>query len=331
MEKVESNRYSYYTDLSPSEYSGLIEAINHNHIEEVRQDVEGFLNTDDRVCIIVVGSDGKLERHAQSPTEIVMLKSLQETSGLGAEFSRWYRKARTKLFSRKYLGDPRTGFSEVKIVDGDVPLSYAFDNPHTIYPDRVLNTQLVAGNEAILHRAKEQVLKEMTGDDPLGRRVRDEIRDQLRQYRRSLETGEYRRGTIFTLDPPQQFYNEDPNDYRVGFKISALRTVQRSVDLLVVRAIRSGMLTIDQVAAFPSSTLERIDALREVGIIDMGYEINEAYSWFLQQYHFVQEKYKNTRQLASTEFSFDDFLTHKEAISSLVEEVKKLGKITNRI
>jgi hypothetical protein len=185
-----------------------------------------------------------------------------------------------------------------------------------------LNSQLLLGNPEVLHQAKLQVLAEAAGDDEEGKRIRKEIEAQLRIAMKGLESGEYRKRPIFTLDPPEQYYDEDKSNYRVGFKIAGLRPMQRMADLLTIRGIRAGRLSIEEAAAFPTNTVGRIEELSDRGLTPDVQPVIPAYQWFLQQYHVAQDKYKSTRGEVRVPFRQDVFAQHRGALIGFREAMK---------
>src|SRR3989344_6835857 len=67
------SRLNFYTDLSPTEYVGMIQSSNH----DTQQDLRGVLKKlplEKDQCLVVAGSDGKGERHSQSKTEFVVIQ-----------------------------------------------------------------------------------------------------------------------------------------------------------------------------------------------------------------------------------------------------------------
>jgi len=319
---LESNgEFQGLFDLSPEEYYGCVYTINENRRLALKEDFASAPINPLTDVLIVNGSDGKSERHTQSKTEITLLTS-QPTEAGAQPLADWYRKSKWSDMSAFFDVSP-TGMPEVKVVgDPDAPLAYAYDDSKLVYPDRVLNSRLIVGNEDVLRDAKKQVLTEISSDGLTGKRMRKEIEGQLQIAMRGLETGEYRHKRIFTTDPPQQYYDEDPQNYSVGFKISGLRPVQRMTDLLTIRAIRAGKLSIDDASTFSTSTVDRIEALSERGLAPDVQSVIPAYQWFLQQYHVAQDRYKSTRGEVSVPFRADQFNQHRGAVIGFRESMK---------
>src|SRR6266516_6458312 len=102
MEGVE-NEFNPYTDLSPQEYVGLMDAINRNTIADLKGDLVDFPANYASLCFTVTGSDGKLERHPQSRTELVIFyTNTYSHSELLHQFSDWCEKTHSKPTGQLY-------------------------------------------------------------------------------------------------------------------------------------------------------------------------------------------------------------------------------------
>lgn len=305
-----------FSKLDPAEYYGLVtDAINFNSLEDIARRLES-IDLPQGVLLAVAGSDGKLERHTQSKTELIVIQENENLNGAAILQDFFGKERYRELFD--------TGPDDVidtKNLDQDTPLSYAFGNPKELYPDRTLNAlpiyPLSANGLDLYFRLRMRTLEEISES----KRVKDKMKEQLASYRRSMNTGQYRRIPIFDTDQHVQYYSEMWPAYSMGFKTGFLRTVQRKLDLLTIELGK--FKTWGEVAyEMPTTTLGRLDYLSKVGIIsteDMT-TTSEAYAWFLQQYHHIQEKYKQNNE--PTELSYDpkSFKTYRlsvERFSSL--------------
>jgi hypothetical protein len=325
---LESNgEFQSLFDLAPEEYYGCVYTINENRRLTLAEKFDGVPLDLRTHAIILTGSDGKSERHTQSKTEMTILTTNTEGNP-AASMANWYKNKYGADFNERFDVSP-TGLPEVKVVPGDAEsspsLAYAYGDRNLVYPDRVLNSQLLLGNESILSSAKRQVLAGITADDEAGRRIRKEIESQGRAATKGLTSGEYRHATIFFLEPPQQYYDEDRQHYSVGFKLAGLRPVQRMIDLLTIRAIRSKGLAIEDAISFPTNTVARVEALSERGLAPDASKLIPAYQWFLQQYHVAQDHYKATRSGVKVPFNKDDFLTHRDAVVDFRDSMKHVN------
>lgn len=275
------------------------------------KELRGCLSSE--YAVIVTGSDGKEEMHLQSKTDIVVLKRS------GAE--------KIGSFLYKYISlqtsvqvdtDPKVGLFEYE-VNGDVPLSYVDHNPHSIYPDYIFNSSCVWGNLDIHLEAKKRIIEEMTGNDKLGKKIREEMKEQVRVYRRASETGVYANTYVFNLQTGLQYYSEAAYGPQVfGFKMPFLRQMQRKLDRVYVRAMQKGCLSVEELVSSPPSTNGRLQFLMEKGILSKldGLNAQLAYNWFLREYHKAQEAFKMSDKTSSIEVEFDieEFKYYSEII-----------------
>jgi hypothetical protein len=312
--------YNPYTDLSPQEYVALMDAINRKNITNLKCDLANFPANHTSICFTVTGSDGKLERHPQSRTELIIFSThTYAPSQLLHQFLDWYKKTHSKPAAQRYMLNFSTRMPEIKYIGGSIPLSYAWGQATAVYPDRTLTATRVIGNQELLNKAKRQVLTEATADDKQGKQIRAKMRDQLAEYRRNLERGVFHKHETFTLEPPLQLYDENPPSYTVGFKTSGLRAVQRKLDILTLLAIKNGSLTLTEAAQLPTGTLGRIDELKKRDIIPKQLPIDDSYSWFLQKYHPAQEQHRIKKTGVAVPFPKEQFLHHRQVVLEFLE------------
>src|SRR5579872_5848471 len=345
MNLLETPNFNIYTDLSPREYAGSVQVENMNNRRDLTVLFAQFVQQNqldsNNICIIVTGSDGKSERHAKSNTEVSFLVSTPEYLSLDTQFAKWFESHSpdSKPVDKVFDINPNTNLPEVRLVEDSNPdassdsniLSYAYGDRDSIYPERMLNAISVYGNEAILRDAKLKTIGEIVAPRH-GKRIRKELKSQLREYRKVLESrnqGIFHRNLAYTLDPPRQYYNEDPIAYTVGFKIPALRSVQRALDVLTVQAVMDGSLRTEDVVDTPTDTTSRIEALRKKGIIPLfsskipNLDIIDSYEWFLQQYHIAQRAYHRQHEPSILDFPKDDFLMHRMVLLDFLNGIKK--------
>lgn len=308
------HRYCY--SLEESEYWGLLQTIQKNW----RSDLEGkylMLAKDNKkllrgksYCLILPGSDGKGERHPQSKTEMILL--------LGRENPKLEREIIQKV--RDINNEGFLGLMETKVVGGDEEmLSFFRRSRLSVYPDRVLNSCFLAGDNQLYFQARRQVLEEMTN-----KRIKEEMKEQLRQYKKAIETGEYRGLKVFSEERREQYYFEssNPKETRFGFKISFLRAVQRKLDLQTAQLAESKKEELDALAQnLPTSTVERIGYFSRRGFLDPNFapKLQRAYLWFLKNYHCAQESFSdNKNHLAITPFDQGRFTIEKGVVMEFI-------------
>lgn len=328
-----TDRNRPYMELPLPEYWIFLKYLNQQYIDSARTLLKTAPVTQDQ-CLVLLGSDGKKERHAQSKTDLAIIQragsdSCLTPAGLMEWFDGTHIENFVDIFDLQLHEEP-----EVKEVGNpDLYLSDAYPYKYTgvnrrIYPDRALNTVFILGNEAVHLEARGQVLKEMTENHKRSRTIRRELVKQLKSYRKTMETGLYRDRPTFTVMPPVQYYDEDLEVYSTGFKIGFLRTVQRFLDVATVVGIREGFFTIDEaVEDLPTSCPEKIQFLAGRGLFPDGMQTEnaiDAYLWFLQQYHFAQELYKNERTPIALPFNVEDF----SAYAGILEKFTANGYYT---
>jgi len=317
------NRLCYH-DLYLTEYHGLVKTIAENRRQELQVLFNPLIEKfgSKGWSLILVGSDGKQERHPQSKTEIVLLCKDSRSKGI-------MTKVITDLISQST--DP-VEFTEIKVLeDKKSPLSFYNGQPNQCFPDRVLNASFLLGDDDIFIQSRKQVLSEMSEESELGRKIREELKKQLTSYKKALSSGQYRGQFIFDENNQYYFETDDWKKARMGFKMGPLRAVQRKLDILTLNAIKQGNLTIDDVAKnCPSNTCERIDFLTKKGILDENQVgiIIEAYLWFLREYHRAQELFKDSsrQEVISCSFNQEEFKRYRQVLLDFLNLSPKLSQ-----
>jgi len=313
---------SCYQQLSLIEYYGLVKNIAENR----RQELQILFNLlikkfgDKDWSLILVGSDGKQERHPQSKTEVVLVYKDKQTKDQNAD------KMAQVIKTLTYQATDPIEFSEIKVLadkNGENPLSFYNNQPHQCYPDRILNADFLLGDDAVFIQAKRKTLLEAVEEGKLGKTIREELKKQLKVYKKTLTSGQYRHQIVFDENNQYYFETDDWRNVRTGFKMGPIRAVQRRLDLLTLNAVRCGKLIINElVADCPSNTCERIEFLVKRGVIDQKQEkiIVEAYLWFLREYHRIQELFKNSNRqsLISCQFDEKEFERHRKALIDFI-------------
>ena len=271
------------------------------------------------VAVVAVGSDGKLERHPQSQTELILLKQATVPS-IKAQFTS-LAQSPSNIF-RNELMYARDGQTFEYDVDGPTPLCRVYGNPNAQYPDNLLNSSFVAGSPDVYYQMRRRLLIEMTTQDSLGKSIRDDMKEQLSAYRRCLRSGVYRQAQV--IDPYKgiQYYHEDPNHKTtaLGLKMPFLRTIQRKLDLITTQAIQKGLIDLNDVAVnCPTNTADRIRYLQDRRILSPDTDsIIEAYQWALRHYHNAQETYRTQQKPIEVYFDptvYFNFVDQVEAFS----------------
>jgi hypothetical protein len=254
-------------------------------------------------ALILIGSDGREERHPQSETEMIILT--EEPIDVVTQ---------TNIFAAINDLNQEIDEIEIKLLDSSV-LSFYNNQADSVYPDRVLNGFFLLGDESLFYKAKLQVLQEMNRDDEVGRKIRETMKSQLKSYRRAIREGKYRGHQIFMIDGDQgyQYYfeGEDWRENIMGFKMGPLRAVQRKLDLLIVSGLKAEIFTVQDLFSLPSNTVDRIAFFTQKGLFNgrEGENFALAYIWFLREYHKAQETFKQSdrTRVITASFSFQEF------------------------
>jgi hypothetical protein len=300
--------------LSPFEYKTYVEEINGRYLSQTRQNLlplDSFLQ-ENNICAIVVGSDGKGERHAQSKTEIVYIQG----QSLGGEISsKKISDLYEELTGRKYsdVFETDVGYLPEKTNLGIDILSFVSGDNRRIFPDRVLNSKLVGGASEVHQKARISVLGEIGRPDNLAGLIRRELKRQKKEANKTCQTGVSRKKLCFNQSG--QFYDESENPGSFGFKHGFIRFIQRDLDLRTQSLIIDRVWSPEKAAELPTSTVGRIS------FFDYNKDTAEAYLWFLEQYHEVQERYKNRKRLSVV--PFDDY-NFRQCSEIILRNDKKL-------
>jgi hypothetical protein len=306
---------------------------NETHIAQLRKMLHG-LDLPRDACILAIGSDGKKERHIQSKTELIIVTKDRST-GLRERMLDHITSETGEQYDKRFDTSVHTG-PEVKSLSEPVPLSFAYPDvyskPHRVFPDRVLNTQIVAGSTGVYLTARENVLVEMGARNTQSHKIRRHIREQVASAMRIMNTGMSRNVHSFVAGQPHleygiQHYNENPNTYTTGFKEPFLRGVQRTIDLLTARLLVSQATTSSELAfQFPTPTISRIQYLRRTGLQDIPVSVEDSFAWFLQQYHRAQQAYlMDPNRTAQVPFNLESFQHHKNVVLNFISSVLDLS------
>lgn len=318
--EITESIFSPYTDLGIQEYLGLLLCLNESYLEKTRAQLNSlslFADLNTNLAVLAVGSDGKQERHPRSRIELVLVSD-QHSLELDQVASQ------LDLASEAIgLDNQRIGGTEVKILTETV--SYYKGQKYSVYPDRVINSILVSGNPEIHLQAREKALEEISSPTPSGQALRSKMKKQLHEYYKASQSGIYRNIPAFSLFENKQFYHEGSDYLVTGFKIPFLRSVQRMLDLLTIEIIKQKIMSPNEATeVLPTMTANRIELLSDLGLLNNQEQLVQAYVWFLQQYHYIQENNKsNPLQLSSLEFDVNKFNNHSLTIKNAIEEFMK--------
>lgn len=156
------SRENNYSQLTPFKYMDCLSDLNGKYLSEIRATLEpisNFLN-DYHACAVVVGSDGKKEKGVKSGTEIVYIQDEQSNKKLFSQsLVDEFEKTSQLKYSDIFFVD-KNSLPRVLKNNEDI-LSFVDKNSKIIYPDRILNSILICGQQLIHNKARQNVLIEM--------------------------------------------------------------------------------------------------------------------------------------------------------------------------
>ncbi len=317
----EETHIESYLDLGPTEYYGFLEAVNLNNASNIKRSItylieDSGVSIPSGVVVVMVGSDGKLEKHNQSKTELLVIgrSGLEELSRV--LLNSFYDNELDELFE---WADGREYFEYKELSNEGIPLSYVSGDSNAVYPDRILNSYPVfyPDSESLksYSEARSRVVQEMLGSP----RIKEKLKKQLSGYKSSMKSEQYSHREVFNSNLGVQYYDERRSSYTTGFKIPFLRTVQRKLDIMTAELFRgecNKVESIDVGSDLGTSVSSRLDYMCEHGMVQKGVadEVFAAYTWFLKQYHIAQEEYGKIHKLVEVPFNKEEFEHNKSII-----------------
>ncbi len=304
--------------LTPDKYAECLAESNKRYLLENRvilEPISDFLDYYD-TCAIVVGSDGKKEKGVKVDTEIVFIQSDKSDKKL---FPQYLVDEFEKITGNKYQDVFFTGkdsFPKIMKINEDT-LSFVNQDSNMVYPDRVLNSILICGQQMIYDQARQTVAIEMGLTPGLSGKIREGIKNQIREYLKVCQSGISRGQVCFDFEKKCQYFDQkNGNIQRYGFKHGYIRLVQRKLDLKIQTMIRDHQIDVEKVDNLPTNTFEKIDYL-----CPGQRSIIESYLWFLQNYHDIQKEYEKNKVLVEKKYDGYDFDINSEIILRNVEQL----------
>ncbi len=297
-------------EYSHPEYTSLLEEINLHRKAELQNLLQqALVDFPEDMAVVMVGSDGKMERHPQSKTELVFISE--------QEYPTLPMNAALLLYPHQDEYSLEFDFTNIPgyySLEQEVPFSYQYQNEKHVFPGFILNSILLHGSGETHFQARKRILTEMAIETPLSHRINKYMRTQLRDYRRAMQKGGTTKEIYFDEELGKVFYNDTHNI--LGFKGSFIRGIQRTTGMYTAKLATIYPDYIDEMAdTFPTRTIDRIKSLAENNMIppDMATHTIRAYNWFLQRHHEVQELFKKHGEecTVAAEFDKDAFGEHK--------------------
>jgi hypothetical protein len=239
----------------------------------------------DKVSIIVVGSDARREKGPSSPFEFCILAESEDV----AKYVLSVLSKKIKSANDLRIGLPNVTFDpevEVKLLSKNDPnykVSGFHGNKNHIWADRVLSGQIVFGSPHLHYLAKEQVIHEYQTNS----NVRSRIKKQLNSFISLAKTGTTSRShnkiAHFNYDEGTVFFN--PNEYIMGLKYPALRTVQQYLTRFELQ---------NEITSSDPATSHKIT--NYIPDKNQAEILSESYNFALWTYHLQQYLYNNLEQ-----------------------------------
>lgn len=298
------------------EYLSSVETANLQFQEELAMAISEYdpMEGGTRRAAVVVGSDGKMERHAQSKHEIVLIADRPYDYGYIAGLQQHLLRHRFHIPFEWGYNVP----IESKHLDQAAPFSFVEDTRSLVYPDRILNARVVVGDPSIYTEARVRCLVEMAGLHPESKHIQKEIKNQVKGAVKVMKSGFSRDTLQFSEATGEQFYDESVKPGMFGFKTGPMRLAQRKLDLLTAGLMQHS--SPDEIGRYaielPTNTCERLDYFGRIGFINVGLadRVSQAYTWFMLQYHLAQEIYKSSGIMAVVPFDQSQFRMYSQQL-----------------
>lgn len=298
-----------YTTANLEEFWNYVQRLNRNRRTRLRTLLTEDVRLSDSQAIILVGSDGKGERQFQSKSDMVFLG----VNGFDQEIINYvYAKLDNEGIGNT-IETPTNISNAICLLNSQGPLSYVRGNLNSVYPDYLLHSRIIAGEENLHQTIRLKIIEEMIAENKLGNRIREKMKAQLNMQRKVMKSGIYREAVLF--DKKSQYYSEQtPQGF--GFKIPFLRAVQRRLDFALIDFVDPAKIDMFDIENYPSATVDRIGYFVEKGVIPAkeGKEVREAYLWFLQRYHEIQNFYLHMQTPIKVDYDRDKFQHYSEIV-----------------
>jgi hypothetical protein len=281
--------------LYSKEVEASVRATNHKAAKRLWRMLSSYEPFLDRMCIAAAGSDGRLEKGAVSPLEVIIFhRDMSHHNAMAIE-----RAVRTEIDG---WGQPLTNqlTSEDKDIDGHF-INYAYQDPRRIYPSRILDSFPLVGNFSVLGEAKVKMMEEWSGEE--GARIVDYIRTRKRTSKGIMVRGSQRwkEREVRHFDPEggvAYYSNEKSGAEQIqlrSFKPGPLRFVQTTIEMNVVTHVRSLVRSGNRsdawrfVLRMPNQTASKLEYISNLGIATIQKSeldtVKDCYLAFLRLYH----------------------------------------------
>ena len=257
-------------------------------LDELRAKIldEAHLPDSRGVCILVTGSDGRLEKGFWSkPEPIIVHSGVPETAA----------KLSSALLSiRSQAPELVADFDfELKDLSSGEVFCYAYNQKGRSYPQRIWDSKSVFGDKEVLNASKDRVVRELRSRQ--WAKIKDDLSSIRKNHKRAMESGrQVWKGTAvvnYDFDSGISYFCNFENAQARSFKHGPLRFVQSWLVATLAASIREGTEAeaCKLIADLPTPTDEKIKYLFDLGKIKLSQEhvsdLIDAYNYFLLGYH----------------------------------------------
>lgn len=216
-----------------------------------------------QVAVATTGSDGRFEKsNPLSPIELITITA--NTTSLPAEVLFTLEKI-AQLAQEE--DSPFLNEVEPKQLQKDRAISAMF-GVRKIIPTRALDARMLAGNPLLFYQYKQQLYDELKSES-LAKFKREFVEDSLRTLRAELSPAPSKRPLSVQVDSGTLISD---GKYRRGPKSGLLRTIQYTVALLIINAVRETDLSFDEFLQIPLSVIDRIEWLKTRNLLHLNPE-----------------------------------------------------------
>ena len=260
-------------------------------------------NYKDNFFIATTGSDGRLEKGPQSKVELIAYTPINSKIEIKDIVNEIIEDDEIKLF------DPSVEYK--KMVIGK--LSLFNEDPNRVFPNRVLDSRFLYGNELLLPLTLRNIADEFTGI--YGKRIITKLKDQERYARKISREGRANfQGNELThvnFEEGIAFYDDEDNlgPKRGSFKYGPMRLIQTSMSKGIIKKIYNKDFDLDILRHYPTNTVDRLHFFETENLSGLNSsevsDLADNYKWFLWIYHCGQENWRLDKQ-SKTKFDPED-------------------------
>lgn len=275
----------------------------------------------DRFFIATTGSDGRLEKGPQSKVELIVYSPLEIRQEVKDVVDEIIDDDSLRTF------DPIVEYK--KLCTGK--LSLYKEDPNRVFPNRVLDSRFLYGNDLLLPLALRGIADEFTAEHM--NRILKNAKDQERYARKIAREGKanFQGNDIVHVDLHEGIAHYDDENHfgpkRGSFKYGPLRLIQTSMTRGIARRISTRDFDLDHLDDYPTNTVDRLHFLETEDLTGLTHseiaDLADNYKWFLWVYHQGQENWRLDKQ-TETRFDKEDGKHRLEDTLKIIEGARIL-------